>query len=166
MGSCLSFSSGPSPKTRLFTPITFGRSTYVQIEKQDDIYKLLLLNEEDYYSDEEDVGLVPTRRYRLSRGRLEMQQEGEGEAEVEGYVDVEESEVQGDDQENTHLNKTLPSPPETSDEPPFEGMVKVWSEKGEGRWMWPRGFGVPVVVSEDYLRWREQRDERVGGSRG
>lgn len=61
-------------------------------------------------------------------------------------------------------DKQLPSSPEEGNEPPFEGMVKVWSEEGSGRWMWPRGVGVPVVVSEDYRKWREQRAEGVGGA--
>lgn len=29
--------------------------------------------------------------------------------------------------------------------------------------MWPRGVGVPVVVGDDYRRWRQQREERTGG---
>ncbi|KAJ8059773.1 hypothetical protein OCU04_011406 [Sclerotinia nivalis] len=150
MGSCLSLSSGPSPKNSMFTSTAFGRSAYVQIEKQE-VKKSLLIHEEDYYSDEEDVGFmdVPTRRYTLNKGKLEMGWDGE--------MGV------GSPSHDLLLNKTLPPLPEEGDEPPFEGMVKVWSSEGEGRWMWPRGVGVPVVVSDDYRKWREQRDERIGG---
>ncbi|KAF7946330.1 hypothetical protein EAE96_009329 [Botrytis aclada] len=159
IGSCLSLSSGPSPKNTTFTSTAFGRSAYVQIEKQYEVKRSfltsLLVNEEGYYSDEEDVGFmdVPPRKYRLNRGRLQMQE-------------YETMESNAPSQDDFLLNKTLPPSPEEGDEPPFEGMIKVWSSEGEGRWMWPRGMGVPVVVSDDYRKWREQRDERVGGLGG
>ncbi|TGO50667.1 hypothetical protein BOTNAR_0384g00010 [Botryotinia narcissicola] len=154
MGSCLFLSSGPSPKNITFTSTAFGRSAYVQIEKQDEVKRSLLVNEEDYYSDEEDVGFmdVPPRKYKLNRGTVQMQ-----EHEKMGRNDS--------SQDDFLLNKTLPPSPEEGDEPPFEGMIKVWSSEGDGRWMWPRGMGVPVVVSDDYRKWREQRDERIGGLR-
>ncbi|APA12286.1 predicted protein [Sclerotinia sclerotiorum 1980 UF-70] len=160
MGSCLSLSSGPSPKPSKFTSTAFGRSAYTQIEKQEKqekqeiekekLKKSLLIHEEDYYSDEEDVGFidVPARKCGLSKGTLGMEKDGK----------IEELDLL--------LNKSLPPLPEDGDEPPFEGMVRVCCEEGKGRWMWPRGMGVPVVVSGDYRRWREQRDERVGGGEG
>ncbi|KAF7858500.1 hypothetical protein EAF04_009100 [Stromatinia cepivora] len=78
MGSCLSLSSGPSPKNSMFTSTAFGRSAYVQIEKQEKVKKSLLINEEDYYSDEEDVGFMdfPVRKYRLNGGKSVIKRDG------------------------------------------------------------------------------------------
>lgn len=62
----------------MFTSTAFGRSAYVEVEKQDDVKKSLLLNDEDYYSDKEDVGFmhIPARKYRLNDGKLEIERDG------------------------------------------------------------------------------------------
>ncbi|PQE21959.1 hypothetical protein CJF32_00009928 [Rutstroemia sp. NJR-2017a WRK4] len=146
MGSCFSFnlsaSNGSSPPISKFSSTAFGRKAYVEIEKQDEIKRSLLRRmDEEYYSDEEDLGL--SRRKGEKIGELE--------------IDFDAS--------YNLLNKDLPPSPEDSDEPPFEGMVKVWRSANEGVWMWPRGVYTPVEVSGDYEKWRAQRDAKFGGLR-
>jgi len=42
-------------------------------------------------------------------------------------------------------------------QPPFAGMVKVWSTAEKGRWMWPLGAKIPEGFGEDWKRWKETR---------
>ncbi|PQE12472.1 hypothetical protein CJF30_00002328 [Rutstroemia sp. NJR-2017a BBW] len=150
MGSCfscnLTASNGPCPPISKFSSTAFGRKAYVEIEKQDEVKRSLLRRlDEEYYSDEEDLGL--SRKKGEKMGELEMDFDGK----IAPSYNL--------------LNKDLPPSPEDSDEPPFEGMVKVWRSANEGVWMWPRGVHTPVEVSGDYEKWRAQRDVKVGGLR-
>jgi hypothetical protein len=79
MGSCFSFnltaSNGPSPPISKFSSTAFGRKAYVEIEKQDEVKRSLLRRmDEEYYSDEEDLGL--SRRKGEKMGELEIDFDG------------------------------------------------------------------------------------------
>ncbi|PQE08094.1 hypothetical protein CJF31_00008149 [Rutstroemia sp. NJR-2017a BVV2] len=79
MGSCFSInltaSNGPSPPISKFSSTAFGRKAYVEIEKQEEVKRSLLRRmDEEYYSDEEDLGL--SRRKGEKMGELEMDFDG------------------------------------------------------------------------------------------